>query len=255
MTFPPVLYHYFKFLLPYAHTLSQDYLLLLEHRPVYTAGRRQTDESVQEDRERLTRMGADFVGTERGGQLTYHGPGQLVGYPLVDLGRTTPAMPVREYVCRLQRILQAHLRGAHGIVSAPSDNTGIFLDDGDGRGAKSKVASIGVQVRHRLTTHGFALNVTRSPLPWFDNVVACGLADVKATSIEGRSQSPSGDPVSVEGEVAGIVDTFGRIFGRDMERLELKQGEVAEAILELEDLARKRESDSPAPSQPLVNDS
>lgn len=164
-------------------------------------------------------------------------------------------MPVREYVCRLQRILQAHLRGAHGIVSAPSDNTGIFLDDGDGRGAKSKVASIGVQVRHRLTTHGFALNVTRSPLPWFDNVVACGLADVKATSIEGRSQSPSGDAVSVGGEVAGIVDTFGRIFGRDMERLELKQGEVAEAILELEDLARKRESDSPAPSQPLVNDS
>lgn len=275
MTLPPILYHYFTVPLPYAPTLAlqnlihgiqlaqrrtasnahQDYLLLLQHRPVYTAGRRQNEDSVRDERTRLTRMGAEFEATERGGQLTYHGLGQLVGYPLLDLGRTSLAMPVRDYVCRLQRTLQAHLQGAHGIASAPSDNTGVFLDDGDGRGAKSKIASIGVQVRHRLTTHGFALNVTPSPLPWFDNVVACGLADVKATAIAGRSQSCPGDAVSVEGEIAGMVDTFGRIFSRDMERLELKQGEVADAILELEDIARKRESDSPAPSQPLVSES
>lgn len=275
MGLPPILYHYFTLPLPYAPTLAlqnvihgiqlaqrrtasnahQDYLFLLQHRPVYTAGRRQNEDSVRDERARLTHMGADFEATERGGQLTYHGPGQLVGYPLLDLGRTTPAMAVRDYVCRVQRTLQDHLRGAHGIASAPSDNTGVFLDDGDGRGAKSKIASIGVQVRHRLTTHGFALNVTRSPLSWFDNVVACGLADVKATSIAGRSQSYAEEAVNVEGEVPGIVDTFGRVFGRDMERLELKGGEVVDAVLELEDIARKRESESPAPSQPLVGES
>jgi len=96
---PPIFYHYFQFPLQYARTLAlqerihelqllqrkrghhKDILLLLQHRPVYTSGRRQTDDSVQPERTRLRSLGADFVTTARGGELTYHGPGQIVGYP------------------------------------------------------------------------------------------------------------------------------------------------------------------------------
>jgi len=109
---PPSLVHLFRSPLPYTQTLAlqenihqlqlrlrreavtagaesthKDVLLLLEHRPVFTAGRRQSADEVAADNARLTRMGADFVMSNRGGQLTYHGPGQLVGYPLWDLGR------------------------------------------------------------------------------------------------------------------------------------------------------------------------
>lgn len=103
---PPILYRRFACPLPYAQTLalqhklheyqlsrrraSQDHpdlLLLLEHRPVYTGGRRQKTEELEEERKRLEGLGADWVATDRGGQTTYHGPGQITGYPLLDLGR------------------------------------------------------------------------------------------------------------------------------------------------------------------------
>ncbi|KAH9927490.1 chloroplast lipoate protein ligase [Epithele typhae] len=202
MPLPPIYYHCFKTPLSYAKALalqerihaqqlvlrkeklSRDFLFLLEHRPVYTYGRRQTEETqgdplVRPDQheaqtERLTDLGADVVRTKRGGETTYHGPGQLVGYPLLDLGRYGPPMPIREYICRLDKTLKAHIREEHGVEAIPSEHTGVFLDH------HTKVASIGVQVRHRLTTHGFAFNVTKEPLAWFDHIVACGLTDVKA---------------------------------------------------------------------------
>ncbi|KAI0311452.1 hypothetical protein OF83DRAFT_1030825, partial [Amylostereum chailletii] len=179
---------YFTTPLPYARTLHlqesihalqllqrrtgshhTDVLLLLQHRPVYTGGRRQTSLELAHERARLETLGADFVATQRGGQTTYHGPGQITGYPLLDLGRAQPATSVRDYICRLERTLRLHLREAHGLAHHASAHTGVFLD------ARTKVGSIGVQVRHRLTSHGFALNVTREPRAWFDAVVACGL--------------------------------------------------------------------------------
>lgn len=194
---PPLYYHIFRKPVPYVQALAAqesihatqlfkraangghtDVLLLLEHRPVYTAGRRQTENEISGDRTRLTRMGADFVSTQRGGELTYHGPGQIVGYPLFDLSRTTPPTGTRDYVCQLQTAMKSYLRGAHGIESGVSEHTGVFLDQ------YTKIASIGVRMRHRLVSHGFALNVTNEPRSWFDQVVACGLADVKAGSIE-----------------------------------------------------------------------
>ncbi|KAJ7168263.1 hypothetical protein C8R43DRAFT_1232029 [Mycena crocata] len=235
----PALYHYFRTPLPYAQTLAlqerihqlqllqrktashKDILLLLQHRPVYTSGRRQTEESVQHERARLTNIGADFVTTARGGELTFHGPGQIVGYPLIDLSRTSPPMPVRDYVCRVQKALELHLLEAHGIQHAPSDHTGVFLD------ANTKIGSIGVQVRHRLTTHGFAMNITREPLPWFDQVVACGLADVKAGSVE----TVLGEGVDIHGEIPGLLSQMGRMLERDFMPMHLAdEGEVGEAI-------------------------
>ena len=258
MSLPPILYHYFKTPLPYIPTLAlqealhsiqlkqrrasdshQDILLLLQHRPVYTGGRRQPESELAAERARLTNIGADFLRTQRGGQLTYHGPGQLVGYPLLDLGRTTPAMGIRDYICRMQKMIENHLQEAHGIAHIPSKHTGVFLN------ATTKVGSIGVQVRHRLTTHGFAFNVTSEPIPWFDEIVACGLADVKAGCIERAARKA----VNVEDVVPDVVNAFGRLFERDMEKLEVeKAGEVGELIAEMEDEARKAGQWSKAPS-------
>ncbi|KAJ7184313.1 hypothetical protein C8R46DRAFT_1172566 [Mycena filopes] len=216
----PALYHYFRTPLPYARTLAlqerlhqlqlkqratsshKDILLLLQHRPVYTAGRRQSEESVQDERARLTNIGADFVTTARGGELTFHGPGQIVGYPLIDLSRSSPPMPVRDYVCRVQKMLELHLLEAHGIKHAPSDHTGVFLD------ANTKIGSIGIQVRHRLTTHGFSMNITQEPIPWFD---------------QGRCR------------LEGLVSRLGRMLDREFLPMRLaEEGEVGEAIVAAE---------------------
>ena len=97
-------------------------------------------------------------------------------------------------------------------------------------GPNEKVASIGVQVRHRLTTHGFAMNVTREPRAWFDEIVACGLADVKAVSVE----CATGKKVEVGVEVAGIVDRFGQVMERQMVPLEMGSSELAELVYALE---------------------
>lgn len=243
MTLPPIFYHVFHLPLPYSSALQlqetihsaqlalrrtnahKDILLLLQHRPVYTAGRRQTAVSVEGEQQHVTRMGADFVLSSRGGQLTYHGPGQIVGYPLMDLSRYTPVMGARNYVCIMQKMLERYLRESHGLQHTPSEHTGVFLDP------MTKIGSIGVQIRHRLTSHGFALNVTREPLAWFDQVVACGLDDVKAGSLE----SASNKPVSMAEELEKMVGVFGRAYDREMIALEAeKEGEVGEAILSME---------------------
>ncbi|CAL1696637.1 unnamed protein product [Somion occarium] len=252
MSLPPVLYHFFQTPLPYTRTLllqeklhavqlaqrrasqtHRDYLLLLQHRPVYTAGRRQLPSSpeVLAEEARLTRIGADFVTTQRGGQLTYHGPGQIVGYPLMDLGRTSPTIHTRDYICKMQKVLECHLQEEHAIKTMPSDHTGVFLDE------NTKIASIGVQVRHRLTSHGFAINVTPEPKHWFDRIVACGLDGVHAGCIADASATKR--EVNVEGEIPGLVERFGRLYQRDMEKLvPVLEGVAGELILELEKEAK-----------------
>lgn len=240
----PIHYHYFRWPLPYAPTLElqekihalqlanrkslspyKDILLLLQHRPVYTPGRRQTENSIKDERARLTNLGADFVTATRGGLLTYHGPGQLIGYPLLDLSRFTPTMGVRDYVRRLQKSLEHYLSEAHGIKGIPFGHTGVFVS------ANTKIASIGVHVRHRLTTHGFAMNVTKEPLSWFDQIIACGLEDVRATSIE----TVTGRKVGVEDVVGPLIAGMGKIYEREMVKLDVSEtGLVEAAIRELE---------------------
>jgi lipoate-protein ligase B len=224
---PPVLVHYCMKPLPYASTLAlqerlhdiqlswrrqgqtvHELMLLLQHRPVYTAGRRQTEEELGPERARLAHLGADFVSTQRGGQLTYHGPGQLIGYPLLDLGRTRPPMGIRDYICHLQTAIRTHLSERHGVAAGESEHTGVFLD------VNTKVASIGVQVRHRLTTHGFAFNINNEPRAWFDQIVACGLADVRAGSIQGALERK--EELDVEMEAKALTRTLGERLGRNM---------------------------------------
>ncbi|KIY49655.1 lipoyltransferase [Fistulina hepatica ATCC 64428] len=258
MSLPPVLYYFFKHPLPYARTLAlqekihelqlskrstdaashKDVFLLLQHRPVYTAGRRQTEESVHGERTRLNSIGADFVTTLRGGQLTYHGPGQIVGYPLIDLGRYTPAMGIRDYICRMQKALKMHLMEHHGISTQSSEHTGLFLD------AHTKIASIGVQVRHRLTSHGFSMNITREPRAWFDQVIACGLDDVHAGSVE----SVLDRSVRLEDEISSLVSCFERHLERYLlPMVPQDEGELGDAIMALEEEARQASNWPKAP--------
>jgi lipoyl(octanoyl) transferase 2 len=248
---PPVFYHLFTQPLPYARTLQlqeqlhniqlarrragrpyPDLLLMLEHRPVYTAGRRQVsnDPQVTKDEERLTQLGANFVSTQRGGQYTYHGPGQIVGYPLLDLGRTSPAIGIRDYICNIQTSIKRFLADNYGIATTANDNTGVFLDE------HTKIASIGVQVRHRLTTHGFSLNVTPEPYKWFEQVVACGLTDVKPGCIADAGKCEA----SVPDCYPGLVRELSRAFERDMKPLiEESEPEIVQLIAEMNEEAIK----------------
>jgi lipoyl(octanoyl) transferase len=156
-----------------------DLMLLLEHPPVYTLGRRSQPGELPLGEEHYRARGIDVVRTRRGGKLTYHGPGQLVGYPIVHVS------DVPAYVDTLQRALIAALADA-GVAarSRPGlQHTGVWVQD-------RKIASIGVHVSRGVSMHGFALNVTNDLAP-FSWVVACGLPDVRMTSVAAEG-SPEG---------------------------------------------------------------
>lgn len=151
-----------------------DTLLLLEHAAVYTAGRRAPQEHVR------GLLGAPLVETDRGGQVTYHGPGQLVGYGIVSLA--AHGMGPRDYVRALERVLASTLAG-FGVAAHTEDGlTGVWVGQG-------KIAAIGVRVSRGVTMHGFALNVDPD-LRAYDPIVPCGIPDRPVTSMRevlGRS--------------------------------------------------------------------
>jgi lipoyl(octanoyl) transferase len=147
-----------------------DELLLLEHEPVYTIGRTPDQSSLLG----AAHLPHPLFPINRGGQATYHGPGQLVGYPIIDLRRF--AKDLHAYLRWLESILVDLLDG-FGIAAATRPGlTGVWVE-------KRKIASIGVGVRHWITMHGFALNVA-GDLSGFDHIVPCGISDVMMTSIE-----------------------------------------------------------------------
>jgi lipoyl(octanoyl) transferase len=150
-----------------------DTLLLLEHPPVYTHGRRARPEDLPLGEAFYRAKGIDVVATDRGGKLTYHGPGQLIGYPIMaidDVGRYLRTIEAAIVAALAEQQIAARSRAAEGI-----DYTGVWV-------AERKIASIGVHVSHGVTTHGFAVNVQNDLEP-FSWVVACGLPDVQMTSI------------------------------------------------------------------------
>jgi lipoate-protein ligase B len=142
-----------------------DLLLLLEHPPVYTTGRRSEPGELPLDRT------IDVVGTDRGGKLTYHGPGQLVGYPIMHVPN------VRAFVETMESALVTALRdaGVDARVREGREFTGVWVED-------RKIASIGIHVARRVSMHGFAVNVDNDLEP-FTRVIACGLPDVRMTSL------------------------------------------------------------------------
>jgi lipoyl(octanoyl) transferase len=175
-----------------------DCLLLLEHPPVYTRGRRAEAADLPRGEEWYRAQGIEVHDSDRGGQVTYHGPGQLVGYPIVRV------RSVSDYVATMERALIAALRDEGVAASAPEGLTGVWA-------GPAKIGSIGVHVSRGVTTHGFAVNVANDLTP-FGWIATCGMADAQMTS------------VSVETERRASMSCFRRrVAFRFAEALGLRQ--------------------------------
>jgi lipoyl(octanoyl) transferase len=161
--------------------LVPDVLLQLEHPRVYTRGRRAGADELPFAEEFYAEQGIEIITTDRGGKITYHGPGQLVGYPILRVS------DVVAYVRLLERAIIAALAeeglSARDRAAEGPDYTGVWLE-------QRKIASIGVHVARGVTTHGFAVNVDNELTP-FDWVVACGLPDVQMTSLAAEHEAVS----------------------------------------------------------------
>ncbi len=187
---------------------APDRLLLLEHPPVITLGRSARREHLRMSTDALNARGITLHEISRGGDVTYHGPGQLVGYPILDLAARGEA-DVHRYLRSLEAVLVEAL-AALGVSSRMlPGTTGVFAAAGPERSQRPrKIASIGVGVRGWVTYHGFALNVTLD-LAAFEVIVPCGLHDVEMTSVAAElgDAAPAG-----LGERAreAVADAFGR---------------------------------------------
>ncbi len=177
-----------------------DVLLFVEHPPTYTLGRGGKPEHLLVTEEELSRLGAVWVETDRGGDITYHGPGQIVGYPIVDLKQVDP--DVHRYLRRLEEVLIRTLSG-FGIVTHRKERlTGVWHREG-------KIAAIGVRISRWVTAHGFALNVS-TELAYFNHIVPCGIVDRRVTSME--------EALRKSVPLSSVKDSISREFGRGFDR-------------------------------------
>lgn len=186
-------------------------LLLLEHPHVYTLGKSGNAEHLLVSEERLKALDAAFHRIGRGGDVTYHGPGQLVGYPLLDLDRFFTDLG--RYLRTLE---EAVIRtcAEYGVTGTRVDGrTGVWVGP-DERGLERKVCAMGVRCSRWVTMHGFALNVT-TDLDYFDHIVPCGIGDRGVTSLA----EETGDPVDVEAVRTPIVRHFADLFDAEVTEL------------------------------------
>lgn len=202
-------------------TIPEDMLLLLEHPPVVTLGRSAKARNLISSAEFLASKGVELFEVERGGDVTFHGPGQLVGYPIIDLKRHK--LDLHWYLRQVEEALIRTL----AAYSIPAERSAGFT----GVWTKSKkIASIGVHAREWVTWHGFALNVT-TDLSYFDLIIPCGIDGVTMTSIEREidlQDSQSLQPtVETTSEIAARV--FGDLFG--LESVPIDAGAIASLAL------------------------
>ena len=184
--------------------LPHDVLLLLEHPPVVTLGRNSHQAHL------LQREGVEVFEVERGGDVTFHGPGQLVGYPILDL--TGHRQDLHWYL----RTLEQALIDALAALGVPAERrpgyTGVWTRGGGaGGGGTRKIASIGIHVKQWVTWHGFALNVT-TDLTHFDRIVPCGIQGVEMTSVERERGKGKGETKLWGAAVAAVMLGFARAF-------------------------------------------
>lgn len=174
-----------------------DVLTLLEHPPVFTAGRRSDPAHLVLSERDIERSGAELHFVDRGGSVTFHGPGQLVGYPTIDL---RPAQDVIRYLRMLEEVI-IRACGDLGVDAGRSEGyTGVWAGD-------RKVCAIGVKVSRGVTLHGFALNCT-TELSWFGAIVPCGLSDRGVTTLS----ELAGRVVGIEEVSPAVARRFGEVF-------------------------------------------
>jgi len=187
-----------------------DTVVLLEHPPVVTLGRR-TDETAELHIPEIAEV--DVVETDRGGKSTFHGPGQLVCYPILDLKRH--GRDVKQYVRNLEQALIGTV-AAFGLEGERIDGlTGVWLT-----GPPRKIASIGVHVSRWVTTHGYALNVDLDPAPLTEWITACGLEDAMFTTVAREA----GREVTVDEVRPHAISALEDVFGLELEELPADEG-------------------------------
>lgn len=196
-----------------SNLIKKSYILLLEHTPVYTVGIRHFQYNEGEEN-RLKKLGADFYRTSRGGLITFHGPGQLVVYPIIDLhsfrvkgqAQNSTVVGVRRYIYLIEEAIIKTVR-AFGLRDATrSTNTGVWLANG-----RRKVAAIGINVRYGIVSHGLALNCN-TDLDWFSQIVPCGLVRKEVTSLTREL----GQNISVNNVLPVFCEKFAEVFDVDV---------------------------------------
>ena len=191
-----------------------DLLLLLEHPPVYTKGRRSTPDELPMGEDWYRMQGIEVTDTDRGGRVTYHGPGQLVGYPIVDLepyGRD-----VHAYIRRMERVMIAALDDHSVEANTTAGITGVWVGD-------RKVGSIGVHVNRAITTHGFAINVNNDLQP-FEWVVPCGIEACRMTSLTREHRAEQ----DLDAFATTVRDRFGEVYER--QPVEVEAARLSELV-------------------------
>ncbi len=186
---------------------TPDRLIFVEHNHVYTLGKSGSDQNLLLDYIQLKARDASFYRIDRGGDITYHGPGQLVGYPIFDL--EAMSIGLREYIHLLEEAIIKCI-GRYGITGGRLEGaTGVWLDPEDGTRAR-KICAIGVRASRYVTMHGFALNVN-TDLSYFDHINPCGFTDKGVTSIE----KETGNKASMDDVKNDMRNTMREVFGYD----------------------------------------
>jgi lipoyl(octanoyl) transferase len=203
-------------------------LLLLEHPPVLTLGRNSSRTNILASDQLLTQRGVEIHEINRGGDVTYHGPGQLVGYPILDLRSFTPRLGAVDYV----RLLEEALIRACSDFGIPAQRiaarTGVWTISA-GAVPEKKIAAIGVHIARGITSHGFALNVT-TDLRDFHLIVPCGISDRSVTSLEAEVETEANSATNLESTlhpsptmenaIHAVSRHFGRVFDHQVLWLE-----------------------------------
>lgn len=187
-------------------------VLTAQFHPVYTCGRREASSISQERQDYLRNGGrAEFHAALRGGQTTFHGPGQVVAYPILDLRRH--GLTPRSYVCLLEGSV-IDTCAEYGVTARRTENPGVWVTEDD------KICALGVHLRRNITSHGIGFNVTTEPMPFFHRIVACGLENKRVTSLHQQGVR--------DVTVTGVADMF-------VEKLRHRLG-IEEALVKPEDL-------------------
>ncbi len=193
--------------------IAPDTLLLLEHPHVFTMGKAAKPDHILWDQGEQARRDVDVVWSDRGGEATYHGPGQLVGYPILDLAHFGLSIP--QYLEKLEQSLIDYLHEL-GVDSEPGEPglTGVWSrgEAGRAQGAPKKLAAIGIKLNRSIVSHGFALNLT-TDLDYFEGIVPCGHADKRPTSVE----AITGRTVDTSDAARAYAEHFSRVFDTALE--------------------------------------
>jgi lipoyl(octanoyl) transferase len=192
-----------------------DTLLLLEHPPVITLGRNAKQQNIVASREELSRRSVELFECNRGGDVTYHGPGQLVGYPIFNILQMQPKLGAVDFVRRLEEVLIRTCADFGIATHRVKGMTGVWTEPASGRPTtndqrpttEAKIAALGIHISRGVTSHGFALNVN-TDLSHFELIVPCGIADKPVTSIAREL----GREVSFDSVADAVTRQFGSAF-------------------------------------------